>query len=231
VADAVVFDFNGVLVDDEHLHLAAFNEALAPLGVVMTPEAYAERYLGFDDRGAFVAVLGDHGRSAPVAQIAELIASKAAVYARRARDELRIFPGAADLVVRAGAVAPVAIVSGALRIEINGALTVMGVAHVPRVIVAADDVTACKPDPEGYRLACDQLARTAGASRLRLDRVIAIEDSVAGIEAARAAGIAVVAVAHTYDRETLARAGARAVFDTIADVSPERLDALLDACA
>ena len=50
---ATLFDFNGVLVDDESVHLAAFRDALAPLGIGLTDEAYVEKYLGYDDRGAF----------------------------------------------------------------------------------------------------------------------------------------------------------------------------------
>ena len=50
---ATLFDFNGVLVNDEAVHLAAFRDALAGLGITLTDEAYVERYLGFDDRGAF----------------------------------------------------------------------------------------------------------------------------------------------------------------------------------
>ncbi|HYO93121.1 MAG TPA: hypothetical protein VER33_01365, partial [Polyangiaceae bacterium] len=60
---ATLFDYNGVLVDDEALHLEAFRDALAPLGIELTSEAYVERYLGFDDRGAFEAILKDAGRT------------------------------------------------------------------------------------------------------------------------------------------------------------------------
>src|SRR4051794_9700373 len=56
---ATIFDFNGVLVDDEHVHLEAFREVLAPRGIAITDDAYATRYLGFDDVGAFRAMLAD----------------------------------------------------------------------------------------------------------------------------------------------------------------------------
>ena len=62
---AVIFDFNGVLVDDEHVHFELFREVLASLGVPLDEAAYLDRYLGFDDRGAFSAALIDAGRDAP----------------------------------------------------------------------------------------------------------------------------------------------------------------------
>lgn len=203
---AVLFDFNGVLVDDERLHLEGFNAALAPLGVAITPAAYDERYLGFDDRGAFAAMLRDHGREAGADLVASLIAAKSAVYAALAARSLEVFEGAPALLRAAGDAVPVAIVSGALRGEIDAALRVMGCEAVPRVIVAAEDVAACKPDPEGYRRALALLGPD-----LDPDRCVAVEDSVAGVESARAAGLKVVAVAHTYGEAALRAAGADAV--------------------
>ena len=58
---AVIFDFNGVLVDDEAIHFALFRELLAQEGVVISEDDYHERYLGYDDRGCFEAALADAG--------------------------------------------------------------------------------------------------------------------------------------------------------------------------
>ena len=62
---AVIFDFNGVLVDDESVHFALFREVLAQEGVTITEQDYHERYLGYDDRGCFEAALLDAGQSRP----------------------------------------------------------------------------------------------------------------------------------------------------------------------
>ena len=61
VLRALVFDFNGVLVDDEPIHLRMFQRALEPEGIVLRDDAYYERFLGFDDRGCFTAVLEEAG--------------------------------------------------------------------------------------------------------------------------------------------------------------------------
>ncbi len=74
---AVIFDFNGVLVDDESVHFALFQEVLAQEGVAITERDYHERYLGYDDRGCFEAALRDGGQSADRARLDDLIARKA----------------------------------------------------------------------------------------------------------------------------------------------------------
>ena len=212
---ATLFDFNGVLVDDEAVHLAAFRDVLAPLGITVTDEAYAERYLGFDDRGAFDAILRDAGRTPQSDQIAELVAAKGPLYMARAERELRIYPGAAELVRRCAKRGPVAIVSGALRHEIEFALGKMAVRDAIQFIVAAEDTKACKPDPEGYLIA---RARLGGAD------AVVIEDSLAGVQAARAAGLRCIAVMHTYDAAALLDAGAEVCVREIHYVT----DALLE---
>jgi beta-phosphoglucomutase len=220
---AALFDFNGVLVDDEQLHLDGFNAALGPAGVEVSRALYDARYLGFDDRGAFVAMLRDRGLPHDDGQIAALIAAKSVVYAALAARSLTVFEGAAALLRAVAARVPLAIVSGALRPEIDAALRIMGCEGLARVIVAAEDVAACKPDPAGYLLGLDLLTATAGA--LDPARCVAVEDSVAGVEAAVAAGLCAVGVAHTYAPQALRAAGARAVAGHVRELTVEALDA------
>jgi len=213
---ATLFDFNGVLVDDENVHLEAFREALAPRGIVVSDALYAERYLGFDDVGAFRAMLKDAGQEASDAAIAELMAAKSPAYFRRIETALRIFPGAADLVRRRADVGVVGIVSGALRPEIEHALAKMGVADHVSFIVSAEDTKACKPDPEGF---------VAGLARLPAgSRVVVLEDSLAGVQAAKAAGLRCVAVTHSYPREDLLGAGADLVVDALVQLDDATFD-------
>lgn len=213
---ATLFDFNGVLVDDEAVHQAAFRDVLAPLGVTFTDLAYEERYLGFDDAGAFRAMLKDAGRAASDEEIARLVDAKKPVYMDRIASALRIFEGAADIVRRRAALGTVGIVSGALRHEIEHALGVMGVREAVAFVVSAEDTTRCKPDPEGYVIAKGLLGSSAGA--------VVIEDSLAGVAAAKHAGLRCAAVAHSYPRERLRAAGA----DVVAAHLSELTDALLD---
>ncbi len=218
---STIFDFNGVLVDDESVHLAAFREVVRPLGITLEDATYTERYLGFDDAGAFRAMLTDAGHAPTDADVARLILAKKPLYMELIADSLVIFEGAPEIVVRRARLGPVGIVSGALRDEIEHALRVMGVREQISFIVSAEDTERCKPDPEGYVLGKRALAALAPGAAMR--GPIVIEDSVAGIQAAKAAGLRCAAVAHSYPEDVLAAAGADVVVARIKDLSDELL--------
>ena len=220
---ATLFDFNGVLVDDEHVHLAAFRDVVEPLGMKLTEEAYVERYMGFDDRGAFTAMLADAGHTVSADRVRSLVRAKKPAYMARIKDGLKVFPGAVELVRHRATLGVVGIVSGALEHEIRYCLERMGVAEQIAFIIPADATKESKPDPEGYLL-----GREALRARGSMDGIaVAIEDSLAGVAAAKAAGLRCIAVAHAYDAAALRGAGADAVAATIADVT----DAMLDGTA
>lgn len=216
VFPATLFDYNGVLVDDEVVHLEAFRDVLGPLGVELGEKDYWEKYLGFDDAGAFRAILAAVGRVPSEAEVRSLIEAKRPRYLVRAKDKLQGFDGAAELVRRRAAAGPVVIVSGALRDEIQLGLEVLGVKDAVVEIVSAEDTTRSKPDPEGYLLGIAALASRIGEKSAR--RAIVIEDSIAGVEAAKAAHLTCVAVGHSYPLSALERAGA--------DFAVPRLDSL-----
>lgn len=220
---ATLFDFNGVLVDDEHVHLAAFSDTLAPLGISVSEKDYWERYLGFDDVGAFEAILVDHGREPTPSTIRELVMAKRPHYMARARAGLRTFPGAAELIRARAAVGPVAVVSGALTDEIEFGLEHLGVRELVPHIISAEDTTVSKPDPEGYRMGIDYLSTLIGEEARR---ALVFEDSPAGIQAAKAVGLPVVALAHSYGADELARTGADLVLARLAQVDEAGLRAL-----
>jgi beta-phosphoglucomutase len=196
---AVLFDFNGVLLEDEPCHWRAFAEVLRPYGARIDRARYNTRYLVFDDRTALARMLLDERLDPGLLE--PLLRRKRRVYERMARD-LRIDPRAARLVRRLARRVPVAIVSGALRREIRTALVRARLNTVWSAIVSAEDVTRPKPFPDGYRLA----RRRMGISRR--DSCLAIEDSPGGVRAARAAGCAVYGVATTFRPALLRRSGA-----------------------
>lgn len=218
------FDFNGVLVNDEVVHFETFQEVLAGLGVTLSEHDYLQRYLGFDDAGAFGAILTDAGRTPTAEQIAELIEAKRPLYMARAREKLPTFAGAAELVARRAKAGPALVVSGALRDEIELGLSVLGVRSAIAAIVSAENTRAGKPDPEGYLLGIRWLAERGQEAAAR--RGVVIEDSLAGIEAAKAAGLACVAVTHTYSEQELLGAGADAVVTSLAAIDDARLSEL-----
>ena len=227
---ALIFDFNGIIVDDEPLHFALFRDVLAEEGLELSKDDYYKHYLGFDDRGCFTALLERAGRQPAPEFVMRLIARKSAYYQTRIRDDgFPIFPGAAELISAAcDAGLYLGLVSGALREEVEGALSQIGHLQDFKVLVPAEDVKRSKPDPEGYLRALDLLnSQPPLPSRLlHPHEVVAIEDAPAGIEAARGAGLVTVGIAHTYPRSELGMADRS--FDTIAEVDLDAIRQILN---
>lgn len=221
---AVIFDFNGVIVDDESVHFELLRQVLADSGVTITEAQYAEEYLGYDDRGCLEVALGRAGQVYDSDRIELLIERKAALYEEWAERDLRIFPVASRTIERLAERWPLAVCSGALEREISFALDRLGVSDRFEAIVSAEDTEACKPDPEGYLLALDMLREEH--ADLEAGHCLVIEDSLAGIRAGKAAGMWVVAVAHTYSLDELRAAGADAATAHLADVTPEWIEGL-----
>jgi beta-phosphoglucomutase-like phosphatase (HAD superfamily) len=221
VIDAVIFDFNGVLVDDESVHFALFREVLAEEGVQITQEDYHNRYMGYDDRGCFEAALADANQSSDRERIDDLIARKAKRYVTEAAHGLRFFPSAAETL---GAIAthwPVAINSGALRPEIEYALDRLDRRAQVAAIISAEATEKCKPDPEGYLLALSALRKHPKSKPdLAPANCLVIEDTLAGIASAKSAGMNAVGVTTSYTPEDLRAAGADDVLTSLANFTP-----------
>ncbi|MGE0104609.1 MAG: HAD family hydrolase [Blastocatellales bacterium] len=218
---AIIFDFNGVIVDDEPLHLELFRKVMAEEGLELTDEEYHEKYLGFDDRGCFTAALTDLGRpGSDAGYIEELIDRKAVYYRDAIEERFLIFPGVIELIGLVRRSYPLAIASGALRSEIELVLERGGIRDAFGPIIAAEDVAACKPDPEGYLRALDELRATTAS--LQPSQCLVIEDSIAGVEAARRAGMRCLAVTNSYSAAELAAADW--IRETLAGFDPAALN-------
>lgn len=211
---AILFDFNGVIVNDEPQHCEALIATLAGYGYELDREGYYRDYLGFDDRECFRFSFGRMGTPLTDALLHQAIERKAELYRQAIHQSLELVPGAAEFVPAAAASCRLAVVSGALRREVE---LVLGTADLRRhfeVIVAAEDVSACKPSPEGYRAALARLALDPG-------QCVVIEDSLAGLEAARAAGLRCAMLATSHDPAELAAADL--VWDDLRGHRPEEL--------
>lgn len=222
--DAVIFDFDGVVIDSEPLHLAAYRAVLAPLGIELSEGDYYARYLGLDDRDCFAAIFAvrGHGTAKMDSQIDALIAQKTQLVCQALRG-VSAMPGACELIRQAAAVVPVGICSGGLRDEILQAVAALGIGSCIADIVSAEDVRHGKPDPQGYALSLDHLARHARRP-LQPSRVIVVEDAPPGIAAARALGLCVLAVTNSYSASHLA--SAQHIVPTLRDVTLADLDAM-----
>ena len=192
---AILFDFNGVIINDEPQHCEALITTLAEYGIPLDRETYYREYLGFDDRECFRFTFARHEGPAEAPVLDEAIERKARHYAAAIRRSMTLVPGAADFICAATADGlALAVVSGALRREIELVLHVAGLRPHFGVVVAAEDVSACKPDPQGYTRAREALGVAPA-------RCVVVEDSLPGLAAARAAGLrcAVLTTSHPAD--------------------------------
>jgi beta-phosphoglucomutase len=216
---ATLLDFDGVLVDSEPVHLAAFNDVLAPHGIVIGEKEYLERYLSLDDAGVFRSALARGGNTIREEQVRACVAAKAPRFMARFEGAFRTFPGAPELVARRATRGPVGIVSGALEGEIEFALRKMGVRDAVAFIVSAEKTPASKPDPAPFLLGVKELARLGHRGG-----TVTVEVSTGGIVSAKGAGLRCVAVAHSYPRDVLLAAGADAVAANLAELTDTVLE-------
>ena len=205
---AIIFDFDGVIADSEPLHFDGFRLTLAEIGINLTESDYYANYLGYDDRGCFIAALTAHQRPADPLIIATLMQRKAQAYLESVKDHLVIFPGVRELVSEAAATYPLAIASGALRHEIELILEQMGLRKAFLHITGAEDVTKGKPDPEPFLHALAALNRHLPNQTIAPDSCLVIEDSIPGLRSAKTAGMKVLAVANTHTIQDLHEAHA-----------------------
>jgi len=204
---AVLFDFDGVLVDSEPLHYRALRECLVPCGITIDEEKYLRCYLAYDDRESIRIALERHGEPYDPDRVDEVARRKAGLY-ETLMAEVPFFPGARDLIASLADEVPLGIASGARRAEIEGILTAAGLRGAFAAVVGADDVTRTKPHPEPYLAAMAGLAPLVPG--LAPPECLVVEDSMPGIASALAAGMKVLAVSHTYPAEKL-RAAHRVV--------------------
>ena len=206
----VVFDFDGVLADTEGLHLAAYQHVFAARGWTLSARDYFDRYLGFDDRGLVDAYARDRGLQLTPTETETLLDEKTAAFHARIASGNVLYAGARACVARLAPRFRLAVATGSLRAEVHEILGNAGVLHLFAAVVAADDVSATKPDPEPYLAAAKRLGLPPGDCA-------AIEDSRWGLAAARAAGMRTIGLTTTSPRALLTDAGL--IVDTLDEIT------------
>jgi HAD superfamily hydrolase (TIGR01509 family) len=211
---AVIFDFNGILADDDPVHMKALRKVANQEGIDFTEEEYLETYLPLTDWDCFRILWSRNSRVLGENEISELIRRKGVYYFEMIANHRVLFEGAASAIEAARRRGPVAIASGARAEEIRHILGSADLLDSFAAIVAAEDVRRGKPDPEPFRLAYERLA--AGSPGLKPTDCLAVEDSLGGIRSAHAAGLPCLGVAHSYPRQRL-EGTADWVIDSISD--------------
>lgn len=201
---AVIFDFDGVIADTEPLHCTALQSVLAAEGIHFSREDYFAKYMGLTDRAVLKRLCADLQRPLDEEQAEQLLRTKDQRYLATIAGGIEPLPGVREFVIKAVERWPLAICSGALRVEITTILGAIGLLGCFKFIVSSDDIAASKPDPAGFLRTLSFLRRVL--PDLAAKQCLVIEDSVHGVKAAKAAGMRVLAVGSQGGAEALSLA-------------------------
>ena len=216
-------DFNGVIIDDEPIQMRAYQEILAAEDIALTDEQYHE-CLGMDDRTFVEAAYQRAGREPETNKVLELMQKKHQKWHDIVSDNVPLFEDVENFVRKMSKEFALGIVSMSGRSDIMYILEKTGLTDCFDIVVSAEDVKNCKPDPECYRIGFRELdlARIAkGHLPMIHSECVVIEDSPPGVQAGRAADLPVLGVTNTVDAERLRAAGASWVARDLNDWFPE----------
>jgi len=204
---AIIFDFDGVIADTEPLHLKAFQLTLKENGIELSDEEYFENYLAYDDKTLFKELLKDRNYEHNEAQISELMNRKSEHFENVLKGNILVLEGVPEFISTISGKYPLAIGSGAIRSEIIDILESGGLREHFEIIVSADEVINCKPDPEVFIEALRRLNNLDSVSeKISPQECLVIEDSTSGIKAAHSAGMKCLAITNSYAAEKLSEA-------------------------
>ena len=216
---AILFDFNGVIIDDETIQMKAYQEVLSGHQVDLKEEWYFEA-LGMDDRTFVKAIFERAKRPLSDEVLESVLGAKVDLHRRTIQDELPLFPGVLKFLKATSRHFPLGLVSMANKAEVGYVFERANLTPLFSVIVTAEDSSMCKPAPECYNAGLTKLNDLRQRERqlpLLASECLAIEDSPPGIESARAAGMRTLGVTNTVSAEALRAAGAEIVTASLAD--------------
>jgi HAD superfamily hydrolase (TIGR01509 family) len=215
---AIFFDFNGVIIDDERLQMTAYQQVLKPHGIELTESQYFAA-LGMDDR-TFVRTALERAGKYSVETAKGVQDEKTLVHRKLIEAGLPLFPGVVTFLKSAARHLSLGMVSMADQNEISYVLDRAKLRQLFSIIVTADDVNVCKPDPTCYNRGLEKLNEVRREARLLplLPReCLIVEDSPPGIQSGKAAGMRTLGVTNTVSASELRAVGAEVVTASLAD--------------
>jgi beta-phosphoglucomutase len=228
--EAIFFDFNGVIIDDERIHLKAYREVLAAEGVGLTDEDYFAS-LGMDDAAFVRAAYERAGKSVTSEAMRALINREHELHRTFIKDDLPVSSGVVAFIREASRHYQLGIVSMAEREEIDHVLDLARLSSEFSVFVTAEPGLKHKPAPDCYLRALELLNEQRRGDRkmpLVPRECLVIEDSPPGIEAALTAGMRTIGVTNTVSESELRSARADIVTRNLADWSTDAVHHLFD---
>jgi HAD superfamily hydrolase (TIGR01509 family) len=216
---AIFFDFNGVIIDDERLHMRAYREVLQTHNVELNEDDYF-KCLGMDDVAFTRAAFARAGREVDDETTRAIIDREHELHRSIIESEVPFAPGVITFVKEASREFDLGIVSMAELSEIEHVLAPANLLQNFTVIVTAEPGLNHKPAPDCYRRALELLNAARRRDRmlpLVAGECLVIEDAPPGVQAGRAAGMRTLAVTNTVAESLLRAAGADVVSASLAD--------------
>lgn len=205
--EAAIFDWDGTLADTRIPIVVSFHRSLKEVGLDVTSE-YIERRIGIGASDTFREILRSQNRPVDEAVVKRLVARKSEIQVELA-DQVKLFPGAEELLASLQGNLHVALASMNNRAVIGHLLTVKGLAECFEYVMTGDKVTRSKPDPEIF-------LKTAKALQVAPERCVVFEDSIFGVKAAKAGGMSCIAVTTgVYSREELQKEKADLIVESL----------------
>lgn len=215
---AIIFDFDGTIVDSELLHFEIIRHLFSPFGISLEAD-HQQECIGYPDLDTFRRVANKFQLGFDEMELKKLVAKKIQLFQNTAKNQARIYRGVEAFIKSMAQNYPLAICTGSSRAAVDNVLPYLGSEDISpyfKHIVTNDDVVYGKPDPSGYRLTAQKL-------NILPQFCLAIEDSPAGIMAAKTAGMTVLAITNTHSKEKLSLADY--CVDSLENLSLEKIHA------
>jgi len=227
---AIFFDFNGVIIDDERIHLKAYREVLNGEGLDFSDNDYFA-CLGMDDVAFVRAAYARAEKAVTEDKTREVIDREHQLHRQLISKELPVSAGVVTFIKAAAQRYALGLVSMAERSEIEHVLKLASLDKCFSVLVSAGLGLKHKPAPDSYQRALDLLNEARRANRklpLLASECLVIEDAPPGILAGRAAGMHTLGVTNTVSAGTLRAAGAEVVTANLGDWNTDAVHHLFD---
>jgi beta-phosphoglucomutase len=185
--DAILFDFDGVLVDSEPIHYDCWMEVLGPFGLRVDWDTYVRTCVGISDRTMLERFAAENPTPLDVEQLFAQYPVKKALFRDRMLAANPFLPATLALIAETASRLPLAVVSSSGRTEVEPPIVHAGIRHHFQALVCGLEAGKLKPEPDPYLKA---------AELLHARNPLVVEDSDAGVAAGRAAGFEVLRINH-----------------------------------
>lgn len=212
----ILFDYNGVIVTDEHVHKEALATVLKKYGIELSDEVNREHCVGRTDEAGLQSLQKVFPQLAG-ASIPNLISEKTKIYLRLAQESSLVYPGLPAKLKELHEYFAAGMVTGSLAADRDTVLEQENIRQYFDVIIGAEDIERSKPDPEGY-------LKGIAAIGIPKEKIVAVEDTAIGVQAAQAADLKCIAVLHTLTADKLEAADK--IIEKVTDITPDMIRGL-----